>query len=87
VGNFISSRTMTLILLGCNTDAFPMQMGIPQGSPLSPFIFLFHSANLVSACKPLTLPALSNSFVDNVNTLVFSKSTEENCRTLHIVHE
>jgi hypothetical protein len=87
VGSFISNRTTTLCLPGYNTDAFPTHTGIPQGSPLSPILFLFYNANLVEICNPSTLPASGTSFVDEVNALAFGKSTEENCRTLQTVHE
>jgi hypothetical protein len=87
VGSFISNRTTTLCLPGYNTDAFPTHTGIPQGSPLSPILFLFYNANVVDACNPLTLPASGTGFVDNVNALAFGKLTEENCRTLQAVHE
>ncbi len=63
VGSFISNTTTTLCLPGYNTDAFPTHMGIPQGSSLSPILFLFYNANLVEACNPrlsqLLGPALS----------------------------
>ncbi len=78
VGSFISNRMMTLCLPGYNTDAFPTHTGIPQGSPLSPILFLFYNANLVKICNPSTLPASETVFVDDVNALAFGKSTEEN---------
>jgi hypothetical protein len=49
VGSFISNRTTTLCLPGYNTHAFPMHTGIPQGSPLSPILFLLYHTNLVEA--------------------------------------
>jgi hypothetical protein len=48
---------------------------VPQGSPLSPILFLFYNANLVEICNPPTLPASGTGFVDDVNTLAFGKST------------
>jgi hypothetical protein len=87
VGSFISNRTTTRCLPGYNTDAFSMHTGIPQGSPLSPILFLFYDANLVEICNPPTLPASGTGFVDDVNALAFGKLTEENCRTLQTVHE
>jgi hypothetical protein len=87
VGSFISNRTTTLCLPGYNTDAFPTHTGISEGSPLTPNMFLFYNANLVEICNPPTLPASGTSFVDNVNTLAFGKSTEENCKMLQTVRE
>jgi hypothetical protein len=87
VGSFISNRTTTLCLPGCNTNAFSTHTGIPLGSPLSPIFFLFYNTNLVDICNPPTLPASGTGFVDDVNALAFGKSTEENCRTLQTVHE
>jgi hypothetical protein len=87
VGSFISNRTTTLCLPGYNTDALPTHTGIPQGSPLSPILFLFHNANLVKICNPLTLPASRTGFIDDVNALAFGRSKEENCKTLQTVHE
>jgi hypothetical protein len=76
-GSFISNRTTTLCLPGYNTNAFPTHTCIPQGSPLSPILFLFSNANLVEFCNPLTLPASGTGFVNDVNALAFGKSTED----------
>jgi hypothetical protein len=66
---------------------FPTHTSIPQGSPLSPFLFLFYNANLVDACNQHTSPFSGVGFVDNVNALAFGKMIEENCRMLQIVQE
>jgi hypothetical protein len=87
VGSFISNRTMTLCLPGYNTNAFSTHSGIPQGSPMSPILFLFYNANLVDICNPLTLPASGIGFLDDVNALALGKLAAENCRTLQTVHE
>ncbi len=73
VGSFISNRTTTLCLPGYNTDVFPTHTGIPQGSSLSPILFLFYNANLNEICNPTTLPASETGFVDDVNALAFGK--------------
>jgi hypothetical protein len=72
---------------GDNTDAFPMHIGIPQGLLLSPILFLFYNANFTNICNPPTLPASGIGFVDIVNALQYSKSMEENCRTLQTVYD
>jgi hypothetical protein len=87
VSSFISNRTTTLCLPGYNTDCFPTHTGIARGSLLSPFLFLFYNTNLIDAFNPPTLPVSGTSFVDDVNTLAFGKSTEENSKLLQTVHE
>ncbi len=87
VGSFIINRTTTLCLPGYNTNAFSTHTSVPQGSPLSPILFLFYNANLVEFCNPLTFPASGTSFIDDVNALEFGKSTEENRRLLPTVHK
>jgi hypothetical protein len=87
VGSFISGRTKTLCLPGFNTDPFSTHTSILQGSPPSPILILFYNTNLVDACNPQSLSASGTGFVDDVNTLAFGKSTEENCRTLQTVPE
>jgi hypothetical protein len=87
VGSFISNRTTTLGLPGYNTNGFPTHKGVPQGSSLSPILIFFYNANPVKTCNPSTLPASGTGFVDDVNTLAFGKTTEENCGTLQTVHK
>ena len=59
--------------------------GIPQGSTLSPILFLFFASGL--------LPLLTNGptsaigFVDDTNILTFGRSTEENCKALEAAHD
>jgi hypothetical protein len=57
-----------------------MHTGIPQGSPVLPILFLFYNTTLIDACNPTILPASGTDFVDDVNALVFGKSTSKNCR-------
>jgi hypothetical protein len=82
VVSYISNKSTTLCMPGYNFDTFPMHKGIPQGSLLSPILFLFYNANLVDLCNPPTLPVFGIGLVDDVNPLAYGKRTEENCRTL-----
>ena len=60
--------------------------GIPQGSPVSPILFLFFNKDLVNFCARSTGKVSGIGFVDDVNILVVGKDTESNCRTLEWVH-
>ena len=61
-------------------------MSIPQGSPLSPILFLFYNAELLEVCQE---PGqVSNiGFVDDCNLLVWGPTTEGNCELLARVHQ
>jgi hypothetical protein len=87
VGSLISKKTMTLCLPGYNTDASPTHIGISQGSPLSLIFFLFDYANIVDGWNQHTSPSSGIGYIDDVNSLAFGKTIEENCRTLQTVHE
>jgi hypothetical protein len=69
VGSLINNRTTTLCLPGYYPDTFSTHLGIPQSSPLSPILFLFYNAKLVTICNPPKLPACATSFIDDVNAL------------------
>lgn len=63
-----------------------MQTGIPQGSPISPILYLFYNADLLDICERPGSKTSGMGFVDNVNILAYSTSTEENCRTFENIH-
>ena len=63
------------------------ETGIPQGSPVSPILFLFFNAPLLEKCAASKLPVLVGGFVDDVHLLAYSHSTEANCETITKAHE
>jgi hypothetical protein len=60
--------------------------GIPQGSCISPVLFLFFNADLLDICSQPAGRLSAIGFVDDVNILTYGDSTEENCRKLERVH-
>lgn len=84
ISSFMSDRTTTFAFDGLQSESMPISAGIPQGSPLSPILFLFYNADLINDCHGPSTSALG--FVDDVNILVWSQSTAKNCRILSAVH-
>ncbi|KAK7433457.1 reverse transcriptase, partial [Colletotrichum acutatum] len=58
-----------------------LDTGIPQGSPLSPILYLFYNADLLDSCNE-TGDTTATGFIDDVAILAVGDSTEETCQKL-----
>jgi hypothetical protein len=83
---FMTDRRTTLVIQGSETEAFPVPAGVPQGSPLSPILFLFYNSELLDLCQRPKEGLSAIGFADDVNMLAYSRSTESNCRILEAGH-
>ncbi|KAK1461393.1 hypothetical protein CTAM01_17121 [Colletotrichum tamarilloi] len=78
VDAFYSHRTASILVNGHESEARPLpQAGLPQGSPLSPVLFLFFNADLVQHQIDENGGALA--FVDDYTAWVTGRSREANC--------
>ena len=84
---FITSRNTTLVIQGHETPAFPINVRVPQGSPLSPILFSLYTAELHRIYNHLWEGLSRIGFADDINLLTYLESTEANCRKLERVHE
>jgi hypothetical protein len=77
VGAFVSARTASVVVNGHTSPTQPLpQAGLPQGSPLSPILFLFFNADLVQ--RKLNRKGGSIAFVDDYTAWVTGSSAEAN---------
>lgn len=75
---------------GATSSLFWVNIGIPQGSPVSPILFLFFSAPILekaSECRYKGAAIYVFAYVDDTYILSVSKSYETNCRAIARCHD
>jgi retron-type reverse transcriptase len=77
--DFLSERRTEIRVNEFTLLEAPVAVGIPQGSPVSPILYLFYNADLLESCENLRLYMSATGFVDDVNILMYGESTERNC--------
>ena len=85
IGSFLSNRSTTLKLHEYTAPSAPIQTGIPQGSPLSPILYLFYNADLIEACKTENTEAVG--YIDDASILAVGPTAQRNCKTLKAIHQ
>lgn len=81
IGAFCSDRQASITVNEESSNRFPLpQAGLPQGSPLSPILFLFFNADLVQT--PINATQGAIAFVDDYNAWVVGDTAAENTRRL-----
>ena len=78
VTSFLSERSCTLVFQGAPGTRAPVEVGTPQGSPISPLLFLIYVAPLHSAIPK----GVMLSYVDDFSLTVASDSYRSNIRRL-----
>jgi len=78
VSSFLSERTCTLVFHGAPNHSSPVSVGTPQGSPISPLLFLLYLASL----HRLIPKGLMVSYVDDFSITVASSSYRANVHRL-----
>ena len=83
---FLWGRRTRLSFSSYESDWFPMVTGIPQGSPLSPILFLLFITELLVGLQCPKDSTLGFSFVDDTNLIAWGDSASDNCHRLEAVH-
>lgn len=83
IESFLSDRSVTLIVDGVKDGKRTIRLGLPQGSPLSPILFLFYNADLVEALRAPWSRVVA--WIDDVPPMVYAKSTAQLTRRANIL--
>jgi len=79
INNFMSDRTSRLLFDGGASAPLPIRAGVPQGSPLSPVLFLLYIATLYEELQKAT-GILVVGYADDTNLMSTARDARENCR-------
>lgn len=75
---FLSLRRLRIAFDGQTQQFLPITSGIPQGSPISPILFLIYRRNLFSNSTVLWI-----SYVDDITMTIATNSLQNNIKILH----
>jgi ribonuclease HI len=74
IADFLRGRSTTIRLDDFVSTAFPIEIGLPQGSPLSVILYILYNNSLLNKSFRTSLNTVSIGYVDNVVHLVADQS-------------
>jgi Reverse transcriptase (RNA-dependent DNA polymerase)/Endonuclease-reverse transcriptase len=87
IRNFLKERRTKITIPGFTSNWITTETGIPQGSPLSPVLFLFFISELLSTFQSVHDGTLAFGFVDDTNIVAWGDTAQDNCRRLQDAHD
>ena len=84
--SFLKDRSARLAFNDRISEPFPVQCGVPQGSPLSPILFILYTTPLYQKLEHLTDIAVT-AYADDTNITAFGKTIPGTYRALQEAHE
>ncbi len=85
--NFLQNRTTILTMNRKMIASFSMRTKTFQKFSLFFVLYLFYNVDLLKMCDRFEINTKFLKYADDVNILIYDKSTNENCRSLKRVHK
>ena len=80
--NFLKNRSTTLIIENYMMTKRKVNVNISQNSSFFSIFYLFYNADLLKLCENVKLCFSIIEFVNDIDILIYSKSTKRNCEML-----
>lgn len=77
IASFLDERTTTIVLDGQHSKHYTIKTGIPQGSPLSPILYIFYNADLIHELHANGTTV--TGYIDDAAILATGSSTADTC--------
>jgi Reverse transcriptase (RNA-dependent DNA polymerase) len=87
VASFTQGRRTRIAYTGYQSEWLDTATGIPQGSPLSPILFLFFISELLEKFQQPGEEIIGFGFIDDTNLITWGSTAKENCRKLTAAHQ
>jgi hypothetical protein len=78
IASFLKNRHTRIMIDGHKSGEYETATGIPQGSPLSPILYLFYNADLIETCNR-EHNTIATGYIDDIAILRWGDTTEEIC--------
>ena len=78
IASFLKNRHTRIMIDGHKSGEYETATGIPQGSPLSPILYLFYNADLIETCNR-EHNTIAAGYIDDIAILRWGDTTEETC--------
>ena len=87
VRSFLTGRRTKIVFSDYESQWYTTQTGIPQGSTLSPALFIFFISELLEEFRTVKGDTFGFGFVDDTTLITWGDSAEANCRRLTAAHD
>ena len=86
MSSFVENQNITFIFINCIIEKQIIRTELSQDLFMSFILYLFFNAGLLELIDRSKIKAIAIDFVNDINLLIYEKSTKENCAILKRIH-